>query len=174
MAITFRSKKLITLASKEASALTLAEIGIVSQGDKSRPPPWVDLWVTNERGQAPRAALPFLFITWAARARGPNLLRAFIAWARACTRLHNDADSGRESRRGHHLGKGGYPSRCHWGRITGKVSPPEPLSLALLLACISCKFAQVRAHWDWRALMDDHYVICYVIFWSDIFATKCW
>lgn len=174
MAITFRSKRLITPASKEASALTLAEIGIVPWGDKGRPPPWVDLWVTNERGQAPRAALPFLFITRAARARSPNLLWAFIAWARARTRLHNDADSSRESCRGHHLGKGGYPSRCHWGRITGEVSPPEPLSLALLLACISCKFARVRAHWDWGALMDDRYVFCCVIFWNDICATKCW
>jgi len=44
MAITLRSKKLITPPSKETGALTLAEVGFVARGDKGLPPPWVGLW----------------------------------------------------------------------------------------------------------------------------------
>ncbi|XP_029858140.2 hemoglobin subunit zeta [Aquila chrysaetos chrysaetos] len=55
-----RSKKLITPESKEASALTLAEIGIASQGDKSLPPPrvghWSDQWAWT--GAKVRSPLP--------------------------------------------------------------------------------------------------------------------
>lgn len=54
----FRSKKLITPANQEASALTLSEMGFVSQGDKGLPPPWVglrsDQWVwTDAKARSP-------------------------------------------------------------------------------------------------------------------------
>lgn len=63
-----RSKKLITAANQEASALTLTKWALF-QGEirVSHLHGWAS-GVTNECGQTPRPALLFLFITRAARA----------------------------------------------------------------------------------------------------------
>lgn len=94
-------------------------------GDKRPPVHGRASGVTNECGPAPRPAPPFPFITRAAMVLSPNLLWAVTARGQSQHLLHNDADPSWESRRGHHLGQGGHPSWCHWGRITGEVRPQQ-------------------------------------------------
>lgn len=142
----------------------------------SHPHGWA-FGVTNECGQTPRPALLFLFITRAARALSTTCSGCSLKGAWASTLLQNDADPSWEGCRDHHLGKGGCPDWCHWGRITGEVSHPQHrvLPLTLLLACILLQCCMSEIHAVVLGLMRiAWWAVCYLTWYFFLESHLCY